>query len=1102
MNKKNWVSVLIIILNLVLLNNASAQTTCENGIDPPCDEQATFTSAAPDALFLLDFSGSMAQNPSGGNNIYGSYACVPDTTHCGTNTDPQENGFRSSGTSGCNVNCSKQAILKRAIATILDYDGNKTINSSDSDSLNVRIGYMRFVNGNDTAGNYASGANKLIRGINSAYSQIFCGDATSCSTTTTSCTGTECVDNLTPSGGTPLASALKEAKSYLDYNSSQDNAKACRQKFVIVVSDGSDTYACNSSGNECDDHSYDRRRATVAAVKALRDAGYKVFVIGFGSSMPPYLQNTLNWMAFYGGTDNPMIANVGNTAAYNPANVNIATKCPASGNPPDETTGTSVCNSSTKGTCECPDSSHPDNTWYALINDPGNTPLSGYAFLATDTTSMRQALASAFNTIKESVYTFSQASVQAVRTQDQNFLYEASFQPVNDDPFWIGHLKQYSINADGSIANSSIWDAGVKLQTNTSRNIFTYKAGAITAFNTTNILPADVIAAASTDTTTRDMIVNFIVSGETSPDVTNWKLGDIFHSFPVTIGTPSLYYYDNVDQPLYTCPTDSSQKCRAFDLYRNDNQRDSAGKRIIMIGANDGQLHAFLTSTGNEVWSFIPPNFLPQLQLIAHPAHSTDYGTSALGHQYLMDGFISYGEVWLGTGTGKNKSENDWHTLMVVGEGRGGSTTLWSQSHSCDSNFNQYYKAATTTAAAYNNYCGYYAFDLTVNPSATPSVLKWRIGSNTALSSDDANHLGQPWSKMMIGRVNINGNEQWVGFISGGYSGSNWTTTTSVTRGKGFYVIDLATGNVLWSYTRTKNNTSMNYDLVANPAAVDTDNDGFVDTVYVGDLGGNVWRFNLCKIMATSDAPYGKCTQATSVNDWRGGLMFDAQGTGGQIFHMADVARDSSGYIWVYFGTGNETDPTVVPTNGTTDKFFALIDKKRTNTTLSSIGLSNLKDITLNTFNSAISSADMTNYSGWVLKLTTPGEKVLSEAAVFQGAIYFTTYVPGNASNVCDQGGTANLYALNYMTSGGLLSGNARSEVIGSGIPSSPIVSIGPTGLVSVYASTSASNSSGAQTQSLNSGTRPNTCPSPPNCPFGPTAPGGYLHHWLDLRLQ
>ena len=114
----------------------------------------------------------------------------------------------------------------------------------------------------------------------------------------------------------------------LDAHKATDDAKECRQKFVILITDGSDTYGCSGDGSECDGGRYKNRREAVAKAKALGDAGYRVFVIGFGTAMPPYLRNTLNWMAFYGKTDNPNSANTGNPAAYS-----IVTGCHATDNP-------------------------------------------------------------------------------------------------------------------------------------------------------------------------------------------------------------------------------------------------------------------------------------------------------------------------------------------------------------------------------------------------------------------------------------------------------------------------------------------------------------------------------------------------------------------------------------------------------------------------------------------------------------------------------------------------------------------------------------------------------------------------------------------------
>ena len=87
-------------------------------------------------------------------------------------------------------------------------------------------------------------------------------------------------------GATPLVSALSSVKSYLDTNKTNDSYRSCRQKFVILVTDGADTMSCGGAGYDTQSDQYKRRRASVTAAKALADAGYKVFVIGMGSSMP------------------------------------------------------------------------------------------------------------------------------------------------------------------------------------------------------------------------------------------------------------------------------------------------------------------------------------------------------------------------------------------------------------------------------------------------------------------------------------------------------------------------------------------------------------------------------------------------------------------------------------------------------------------------------------------------------------------------------------------------------------------------------------------------------------------------------------------------
>jgi type IV pilus assembly protein PilY1 len=815
-------------------------------------------------------------------------------------------------------------------------------------------------------------------------------------------------------GATPLVSALSGVKVYLDSHKAADSYQSCRQKFVILVSDGADTMSCSGAGNDTQADQYKRRRDSVLAAKALADAGYKVFVIGMGSSMPDYLRNTLNWMAYYGGTDNPLLPNAGSTSGFDPSLV-------------------SSCGSSfTTGTCD-----GTSDQCFASSNDPGTAALSGYAFLANDAAELEAAFRQAINHIREATYSFTQSSVASSRLVDENFLYEASFQPANGEPFWQGHIKKYNINTDGSIG-SVAWDAGEVLQSTSasSRAIYTYKSGSLTTFATSTISSTDLNVA---DDTRRNEVVGFI-RGESAFNPDNWKLGDTFRSNPITVGTPSLYYRDGRDG------------ANAFAAFRSLNVRSTAnGKRIVLAGANDGQIHAFRTTDGVELWSFIAPNLLSKLKDIAHTTHPT-----GLTHQYYVDGPISVADVWLGSGDGTTKSAADWKTLLVFGQGRGATQTLWSSSGSCDGGFSNVYSAATPY------YCGYHALDIT--NTAAPAY-KWRITP----SASQAPYLGDPWSKMMVNRVKVGGVEKWVGLIGGGHNYSSCSGTGCDTRGKGFFVVELATGNVLWSYTLA-DNASMAYAMPGTPTMIDSDRDGFIDLVYMGDLGGNVWRFKFC-----SDADGSSC----GTSNWSGSILFSRGSGAGPVYAAPSAARDASGNIWVYWGTGDKAEPIVAGTQA--DRFYALKDA----TLSGSYTIGSLENISSGTY------TDSSSKRGWYIDLTGTGEKSLSEASVFSSQVYFTTYTPaGGVGDPCSQAGTARLYAVSYLSGAGSLTGGNRSMVLGMGIPTAPVLSMNPFGNTpDLYVTVSGGAGIGSTTQKANV--------SPPSI-----ANRTSILHWRDRRIQ
>ena len=652
----------------------------------------------------------------------------------------------------------------------------------------------------------------------------------------------------------------------------------------------------------------------------------------------------------------------------------------------------------------------------------GGTDVGGHAYYADNPQQLVTGLSSVLTDIISKSYSFTTTSVSSSRITDENYLYEASFQPTNADPFWRGDVVKYNINNDGSIG-SAVWHAGTLLQSaqSSSRKIYTYKGGAMVAFNTTNILTTDLNVSTSAQ---QNQVVGYvrgdssynpeIIAGEPGP----WKLGDIFHSNIVTIGTPSSNYSDTLDRNF------NSSGQNAFAQFRANNPRTSAnGLRVLIGGANDGQFHVFKAQDGSETWSFVPPNVLQKLQYLAHASNP-----STLSHQYFADGPVVVADAWLGSGNGTPKNSSDWHTMAILSVGKsdlsGYPKPYWSSSPSCDSGF--YYPSpanSTVYSASYPYYCGYYAFDFTNTVSPT---FQWML----APTSTVAPYIGEPWGKMAIGKIRLSGSEKWVGFIGGGYPGTCVGSSSSpcANQGKSFLVVDLSNGTILWSYTASTN-SSMGYSLAGSPAIIDSDSDGFIDTVYIGDMGNNMWRFNLCTSSMGSS-----CSTA----NWTGGIFYSSSaGDVSPVYATPTVARDGNGSIWVYWGTGDKVNPTVPTTN---DNMYAVKDDR-----VSTFTKGNLLNVT--STGATYSNTTTSSSDGWYIKFAT-GEKMLSDPAVFGSVLYFSTYTPPPSSaNVCTASGVGTAYGVNYVSAAGSNvagAGTGRVVATGLGLATSPIVSLGP----------------------------------------------------------
>jgi len=420
-------------------------------------------------------------------------------------------------------------------------------------------------------------------------------------------------------------------------------------------------------------------------------------------------------------------------------------------------------------------------------------------------------------------------------------------------------------------------------------------------------------------------------------------------------------------------------------------------RSVIYAGANDGMLHAFDDQTGEELWAFIPQNLLSNLN---------NLNGDAL--QFFVDGPPkAYIE--------RDSSNKITSALLIFGERRGGDR--------------------------------YIALDIT-NP-LSPKFL-WEISPSaityktTVTNTTAYQELGQTWSTPQLGKIKYGG-EKWVAFISGGYDENqdNLPVVASDTRGRAIYVVDILNGNLIWSYSNAKN-TYMKYCIPSDIARVGTNGDGLIDRLYVGDIGGQVWRFDIGD---------------SNISNWdtKVSILFDAnkgESLKRKIFYPPDVTLENGNYEMIFFGTGDREHP-----KDTTkiNRLYAIKDKNLSTTLLES----NLVNVTQDWLQEGTSTQiawtlnQLETQQGWFIELNQNlGEKCLSNSVLFYGTIYYTTFTPifGDKSDPCflDEG-MARIYALDYKTGNAVfnldslgtlndLARSDRSAVIGTSIPSGVII--------------------------------------------------------------
>ncbi|MFB0827709.1 pilus assembly protein [Chromobacterium violaceum] len=605
----------------------------------------------------------------------------------------------------------------------------------------------------------------------------------------------------------------------------------------------------------------------------------------------------------------------------------------------------------------------------------GNT---GAYYPAVSPAAFSSALGSILVQIQKGSY--DQASVAlnstTLSTNTQAFL--ASFNP-SDTPYsdWTGDLAAYALGTSGglNVSTSASWSAQTQVDAfasgsgwqntrliatwdavNNKGVPFRWPATGVTGINSTQqsqLQPSD---------TKGSLRVNYL-RGDASQEARNGGafrnrshlLGDIVDSGPVYVAKPDGPYIDS-----------------SYQTFISNNANRTP---MLYVGANDGMVHAFNASTGNEAFAFVPNGVFANLYQLT----STSYNSN---HIYFVDGSPQAGDVMFADGS--------WHSVLAGGLGGGGKTI--------------------------------YALDVTSPSSLTTETAL----ANAALWEFSDSGMGYSFGRPTIAR--LNGSNAFAVLFGNGYASSGNHAI--------FYAVNPQTGATLakidlCSSVPAACSSSAPQGLSEVVAVNSSGNAGAaVDTVYAGDLQGNLWAINV--------------SSANPAN-WSVRLLFTATDSSGnhQPITSAPAATLNPNFpkqkgMMVFFGTGQLLAQSDL-TNTNTQAFYAVYD----NMTITSLTPSNLLQQTETAITTSVSGFPSTTVSsslynwqspnpplscvvgrtcptlyGWyyTLSFAGSGSRMLTNPQLFAGNVVYTTFSP--SATPCTAGGSSFLMSSNYATGG------------------------------------------------------------------------------------
>jgi type IV pilus assembly protein PilY1 len=675
----------------------------------------------------------------------------------------------------------------------------------------------------------------------------------------------------------------------------------------------------------------------------------------------------------------------------------------------------------------------------------GSTPSGGFPlpdnyYNGSDPVSLKNGLTSAFASIASTSNLSAISSAFSVGSLQVASLGGISYSSNYQAGSWVGNVSASTSTFDSSgnlLSQTTIWSEQGLLDTqaasvttgsttvngwDTGRIIATSSGAASTSPSPTGIPfrlanlsateKAQLNSSSSTSLTSTDQqtVLNFL-RGDRSNEGTLFRtrshlLGDIVDSAVVVVGAPSAPYSDSNDPG-----------------YSSFISANSSRPTVVYVGANDGFLHAFdgsITDStqGKELFAYMP-SFV-----ISGPTGTSGIagnGAASLAntnfaHYFMVDATPLVTDIDFGYAGTSTAGTPNWHSVLIGGLGKGGK--------------------------------GYYALDVTSPQSISSETV---LASKVLWEFTDTD-MGYSYGPPIVVKTKQYG---WVAILTSGYNNT----------GLGYlYIVNPQTGKLLQKIATTAGTSTTPSGLTYASAFVNDYSNYTADSVYAGDLLGNLWRFDLTAATGSYPPP----TQFASLTDANGNAQ---PVTTSPVIEVDPTSQKR--YVAVgtgrLLGTSDISDPN--SSSPSLQDFYVFRDG--TSTSFSNSGSYPITRSSLINDTSTLLSANsaITSALGFYIDLSptvAPEARVIIPAAANQGIVAFASSTPNGS--VCNPGGASTVYAFSLSTGLTVLT-SATGQLVASVALTSSATSIGfynVNGNVRLEVGTSVSSGSGAPLNNIN----------------------------------